>query len=446
MISYELTVKVEISKDFGKYQEIEKNILDASRLAASSLMKQIFTDYEHRWISNHAVQKKDRRPKSYKTLLGEIILERWRVWDVFLKQYIYPIDRWMGLSGRQRVSVNLMEEMVNQAVHLPYGKAFSQVQKLSGIRGSSSSLWCWIQAESKKRQEQFSFNKNTVYAGVPLPVLNPGFSDPCPILGVDPDATYVRPRKKADKKHELKMAVLYQGRAEQGKKTKRWALSQKQVVMTLVDESADVLFSRVTHKAINEYGLHGKSRVIVHGDGDPWIRQFEENYCPQALYRLDPYHVFKKIRDATGAEEIPEDWYEDFYTNPSSLQDKIANLKQELADEEDRKKIEALLTYLKNNEEGMRPSGVSKEIKEKYPRMYRRGSGTIESNIFQNICQRFKGPRMMWSKQGLSNLCFLREKELNKNYDFKKVKLEKNMFRENTFKEEMKESIREYLC
>ena len=26
MISYELTVKVEISEDFGKYQEIEKNI------------------------------------------------------------------------------------------------------------------------------------------------------------------------------------------------------------------------------------------------------------------------------------------------------------------------------------------------------------------------------------------------------------------------------------
>jgi sensor histidine kinase YesM len=123
MISYELTVKVEISEDFGKYQEIEKNILAASRLAASDLMKQIFLDYEKRFVVKHTVQKKDCRPKSYKTLLGDINLERWRVWDVFSKSYIYPVDRWMGLYGRQRVSAGLMEEMVNQAVHLPYGKA-----------------------------------------------------------------------------------------------------------------------------------------------------------------------------------------------------------------------------------------------------------------------------------------------------------------------------------
>ncbi|MBF0492534.1 MAG: hypothetical protein HQM15_07120 [Deltaproteobacteria bacterium] len=57
MISYELIVRIELAEDFGKYQEIEKNILEASRLAASDLMKQIYLDYEKRWISKHAVQK-----------------------------------------------------------------------------------------------------------------------------------------------------------------------------------------------------------------------------------------------------------------------------------------------------------------------------------------------------------------------------------------------------
>lgn len=445
MAMYKMTIEVEVAEDFGLFQEVEKNICEEFRKGSCELVKQVMLDYEKRWISKHAVQKKDHRLKSYDTLLGSFSLERWRVWSVFLQKYIYPVDLWMGLSGRQRISVGLMEEVVHQAVRVPYEKAASEIEKISGVKKSGSGIWCVVQSESQRRQAEIAWKAGKeealIFAGKPLAILNPGYEDPCPILGVDPDGTYVRPRRKLDKRHELKMAVLYQSRVCEGKSKKRWALKQKQGVMGLAEEGAEALFYRVMLKAKQDYGLHSNTRVIVHGDGDAWIRQFGDDWCPQALNRLDPYHVFKKMREATGLEKLPSDWYHDFYTNPTLLQEKLKKLKKELADIEDREKIESLLTYLKNNEEGMRPSGVPQEIKDKYPRMYRRGSGTIESNIFQNICQRFKAPRMMWSKQGLNNLCFLREQELNKTYDFKRNKIEKGMFRENTFMQEMKESV-----
>lgn len=458
MATYEMTVKIEIPEDFGSFQALELKVLEASREAGRKLLHQIFLDYEAGAIEKRAVQKKDQREKVFETLLGKIGFKRWRVKDVFKKKCIYPVDEWIGLKVRQKVSPNLVNEIVEQCVNIPYEKASRVIHKLSGVKKTAMSIWKLIQGESMRRQNQVpqipDWKKKT------LPELKPESPDVCPILGVDPDATYARSRRKTDKRHEMKMAVIYTGRKDQGreenkksrgnkknrnknKKNKRWELVQKQVVMTVINETADKLFNQVTEKAVNEYGLHSSSRVVVHGDGDPWIKQFHDHYCPQALNRLDPWHVFKKIREATDLEKIPKDWRQDFYTSPSSLIKKVEQLGKEMADEKDQERIEQLAGYLKNSKEGMNPSGVSQEIKKQFPRMYRRGSGPIESNIFQGICQRFKGPRMMWSEAGLKNLSFLREEFLNRSFDFKKVVVPKEHYREMTYADELRELVRD---
>lgn len=450
MAMYEMTTKVDIPEDFGSFQALELKILEASREAGCDLLRRIFLDYEGRAMEKRPLQKKDQRGKKFETLLGVIDFKRWRVFDVFKKKDVYPVDEWMGLQKHQRVSPGLSAEIVEQCVQRPYKQATKVCAKLSGVERSVMGNWKFIQGIGKKKRENQP--KIPDWKKKSLPELLPGKEDPCPMLGMDPDATYVRPRRKTDKNHEMKMAVIYTGRKEQGKegktegnkkKKKRWVLGQKQIILSSVRESAGDLFNRVTDKAVNEYGLHNGSRVVAHGDGDPWIKQFGESYCPQALLRLDPYHVFEKIREAADVEEIPKDWMKDFYTNPSSLIQKIRSLEKELADQKDKERIGQLITYLENNKEGMKPSGVSKEIKKKFPRMYLRGSGAIESNIFQGICQRFKGPRMMWSEEGLNNLSFLREKYLNKTFDFKKVVVPKEHYRETTYADELKEIARD---
>lgn len=438
MAIYEMTTKLEIPEGFGDFQVVESKIVEACREAGRSLMQKVFLDYEAQVIEKRPVQKKDQREKTYETLVGKISLKRWRVRDVFKKKYFYPVDAWMGIKGHQRVSPGLTEAIMEQAVMRPYGQATKVCEKLTGFKRSVMGNWKLVQGVGMKRRE--AVPRSPDWKEKSLPVLLPDKPDPCPILGVDPDATYVRPRRKSDTNHELKMAVLYTHRKKKGKK--RWELLGKQVVLGSVREGAPDLFCRVTEKAVSEYGLHSRSRVIVHGDGDPWIKQFG-HYCPQTLLRLDPYHVFKKIREATDVEEIPKDWIADFYQNPRSLIGKVEALGKEMADQKDRERIDQLIGYLRNNEEGMRRSGVSKAVKKQFPRMYLRGSGTVESNVFQMICQRFKAPRMMWSKEGLNNLSHLRQEYLNRSFDFKKTILPREHCKRQTAMDELREVARD---
>lgn len=442
MATYEMTIKVEIPENFGEFQVLEKEVVKATREAGRGILRKIFLDYQDWKIGKKSVQKHDQRDKKFETLLGVIDFRRWRVFDVVKKKNVYPVDEWIGLKPHQKVSPGLSAEIVEQCVQRPYAQATKICAKLTEVRRSVMGNWKLIQGIGEKRRDAQPAIPD--WKKQSFPVLMPGKPDPCPILGVDPDATYVRPRKKADKNHELKMAVLYTSREPKGKKgKKRWALGQKQVILTPVRGSAADLFNRVTDKGVTEYGLHSQSRVVAHGDGDPWIKRFGEDYCPQALNRLDPYHVFKKIREATDVEEIPKDWVQDFYRQPGSLIRKIEALKDQMAEDKDRERIEQLVGYLKNNEEGMKPSGVPKTVKKKFPRMYLRGSGPIESNIFQGICQRFKAPRMMWSEEGLNNLSFLRQEYLNRSFGFKKVTVPPAHYRPMTIADELRELARD---
>jgi hypothetical protein len=341
----------------------------------------------------------------------------------------------MGLSPYHKASPGLVSQTIRQCVEKPYGRAAKVVELISGVKKTTAATWNLIQGESRRQQAKAIEPEN--WKEKTLPELKPDSPDGCPILGVDPDATYVRARRKTDKKHEVKAAVLYTARKKKGKK--RWGLVQKQVVMNVINGTAQHLFNRVTEKAVKEYGLHAASRVVVHGDGDPWIKQYKNDYCPQALNRLDPYHVFKKIREVLGMEEIPEDWIDSFYTNPALLIQKVKGLEKQIVEARDKERLTQLAAYLENNKEGMEPSGVPQAIKKRFPRMYRRGSGPIESNIFSAVCQRFKGPRMMWSESGLKNLSFLREGYLNESFGFKKVSVPADHYRSINYVEELRE-------
>lgn len=438
MPMYEISISIDLPESFGSFQEVEKQILEKSREAGRELLGKVLLGYEETALGKLVHQKKDRLEKTVKTLLGELKILRWRVKDIFSKKMVKPLDEWMGLKSHEEVSVGLREAIVQECVDRPYGLATVSVNESCGVKRSVVGNWKLVQRHSERLQNQTS--KLSTWRGKSLAGLKSGESDPCPILGMDPDATYVRGRRKTDKNHSLKMAVIYSGKKPCSVKNRRRRyLVDKQVVIGEVDGEADQLFDRVTDKAIRDYGAHGETRMICHGDGDPWIKQFKEDYPFRTLNRLDPYHGFVKIQRDLKLEVIPKDWREDFYKAPDALIQKIKNLSREFADEEEREKAEKLAQYFENNREGMGSSGASKEFKKAHPFMYLRGSGTIESNIFWTICRRFKAPRMMWSKRGLNNLAFLRERQLNASLKFERKASRKNALEESQRMKELRE-------
>ena len=407
-------IEVELPEDFGTFQEAEKKIKEAVFQAGINLTGQLMEKYEADILEKRKrFWKKDQRKKKFQTIVGEVKIKRWRVFDGIKKCCRYPLDEWMGV-GSDRATPALKKVLVTAAVQRSFRQATKEVEQWTGVKRSVMTNWQLVQSiakeEMKKEPEVFDWYLK------PIPILDPKIrEDPCPILAMDPDATYIKNQDKTQPDHEIKMTVMYTAKKMEGKNKKRLQLVNKQVVISRREEDVREFFNRVTTCAMSYYGAHRGTRPIIHGDGDPWIKGLKENYWDGALLRLDPWHVGKKIRLATGLRETPKEWWKSIYGQPDLLMTQLRMWKVShcAPHSPEAQKMDELIGYVKNNREGLLPSKVPLEEKKKYFGMYKRGSGTIESNIGHGIADRFKMRRMSWSKNGLEHLSFLREKFLN---------------------------------
>lgn len=408
-------MEVEVPEDLGSFQEAEEKVREAMFRSGASLLEQAFDLFERRALETKHYWMKDRREKTYETRIGVITRERLRVWDHKQERYRYPLDEWLGTRPGDRVTSGLKKAIVEASVERSYRKATAEINQWTGTFRKPSANWKLIQKVAREERAQESQVPD--WHLKPLPAFHPSFKeDPCPILAIDPDGTYCRSQRRTQKDHDVKVAVLYPSKSAVDQKKKRWKLDDKQVVFSQSRESVTDFFNRVTQRAMSHYGAHAGTKVIIHGDGDFWIKGLKDGFWDQALIRLDPWHLKKKIRIATGNPDIPPEWESAIYGKPDLLasQLKMWMVEKTAPKSKEREKMEELIGYVQNNREGLLPSGVTQEVKEKHPRMFKRGSGTIESNISHAFNVRFKQARMNWSAGGLDNLSYLREKHLNR--------------------------------
>jgi hypothetical protein len=407
--------EVDVPEDLGSFQEVEEKVREAMFRSGAQILEQAFDLFEKLALETKHYWMKDRREKTYETRIGSIPRSRLRVWDHRQERYRYPLDEWLGVKSGERVTHGLKRAIVEASVERSYRKATSEINRWTAVSRKHGANWKLIQkvASEERKKEPKVPNWHLK----PIPAFNLSLKeDPCPILAIDPDGTYCRSQRKTHKDHDVKVAVLYPSKSAVDGKKKRWKLDEKQVLFSQSHESIKDFFNRVTHRALSHYGAHAETKVIIHGDGDLWIKGLKDNFWDQALIRLDPWHLKKKIRIATGGLDIPSEWESAIYGRPDLLirQVQMWKVAHTAPKSPEREKVEELISYIQNNREGLLPSGVSAEIKQKYPRMFKRGSGTIESNIGHTFNVRFKQARMNWSGQGLDNLSYLREKHLNR--------------------------------
>ena len=143
---------------------------------------------------------------------------------------------------------------------------------------------------------------------------------------------------------------------------------------------------------------------VVGGDGASWIKRSvtDEN----AIFQLDHYHINEAIQTYVKDEEARELIRKLRYEKKIDLMlDVIEAYSNSTADEKERENFLTLLTYFKNNKDGLIP-------------YYRRGLklppapdglvyrrlGAMESNVFSIIGHRMKRNRTNWSIKGGNNL------------------------------------------
>lgn len=416
-IAVTTTVFLPEERESWQVQDLEKQFLEKGLEAARLAYSQALYDFEAHLLKKHPEWDRKERPvKKIATSLGELRYQRYRVWDKKLKKSRYPLDEVLGMKEKEKVSRDYKSSVIHQAVQRSYRQSAKEVQRQSFVQRSAMSQWRLVQQAALEKRENKQKSEIIIDWKRNLLPDSPRINDhdPCPALGIDLDDTYCRSwkTKKLLKDHNVRVVVLY--RHKERVSGHRWKLKDKNVVTSGPSESPELFLNRVTQTAVTHYGLHDKTRVVVHGDGDPQIRNYALSHFPQALYRLDPWHVQKKIKETFGFKKLPDSWYEDIYGKPDSLIAKIKDYSRQFAnDDTSKEKSNALIQYLENNKAGLLPSGVSAAVKQKYPRLFLRGSGTIERNIGWTVNDRFKLPRMSWSQNGLENLLFLREDYLN---------------------------------
>lgn len=173
-------------------------------------------------------------------------------------------------------------------------------------------------------------------------------------------------------------------------------------------ETSEQFGSRIYAEAVRR-GLRQAQRVIVLGDGAPWIWNLANEHFPYATQIIDLYHAKEHVSDLCKILFQPDEkivqkhrrrWW--IYLK----QGKIASITQEAseclpASSEASEKAEKQIAYLDKNTERMR-----------YRKFRNRGlfvgSGVIEAGCKSVIGQRLKRSGMEWSVRGANAILSLR--------------------------------------
>jgi hypothetical protein len=156
-------------------------------------------------------------------------------------------------------------------------------------------------------------------------------------------------------------------------------------------------------------GLPQAQRVVVLGDGAPWIRSIAEMHFPEATFIIDLYHAREhvsalcKLLLGSNEKQIGQQrlrWWTDLDTG--KIEKIILQARQKLPkDLEAKKKAETEIHYLEKNKESMRYA----EFRAQGLFV---GSGVIEAGCRTLIGQRLKQSGMEWSLRGANAILSLR--------------------------------------
>ena len=379
---FKVVLEIEVNEKGENFKNIENRIKTTAFQGAQKLAIEVLKKYEKNWLKEHkSARNKGYEIGRYKSIFGEFEISRLKVKHKY--KTFYPIDDWIGVIPYKRQTPCFQNALEEEYTDRTYRKGTKNIERTTGVKLSTYSGWKSLQsiAEKKKKLDLF---KSVRLKNLPLPRLQQGKKNPCPILRIEPDETYCRSQPLKLESQEIKIATLYTGKKFSGKKYKRAELINKTVVTSYVGESVESFIGRVAQVAIEVYGVNKDTKVIICGDGVGWISRLKYDYFDNATYFLDWWHVKKKMQLAFGCDPKLFDAAEAFYN------------------------------YVQNNKEGLEFSNIDPEFKKKYPGMFKRGSGVIERNVDLVIGERCKLKRMRWSPKGLDNMRFLREYRINR--------------------------------
>lgn len=353
----------------------------------------------------------DRRRKTFTSVLGELNLERAYYYCAACQQGFCPRDRALGLEG-STLSPGVLRMAGTVASLVSFQEGSELMKELAGVEVNAKMVERAAEGLGVEIAEQEQHCSEPLAAEPSAPTLYLGMDG----TGVPMRPTELRdrPGKQPDgsaKTREVKLCTVWSAESRDGEGRPvrdEGSVSYSAAIESAATRDTDPQLSDFTRRVERE--AHRRccgdaQRLVVIGDGAPWIWNLAEDLFPQAIQIVDRFHVKEHL------SQVAKSLYEE----TSDEAKRWAERRHQELDEGRWKNLLAAvlrhalhskaardcLQYLQRNRRRMR-----------YPEFHAQGlctsSGVVEAGCKGVIGTRLKRAGMHWTVRGANAIIALR--------------------------------------
>jgi hypothetical protein len=349
--------------------------------------------------------------KGVLTVLGEVEVKRAYYYDAMNKEGCFPKDKVLDIEGTT-FSPGVRRMTGRVGAYRPFGLGHEDIKEMAGIDVTAKEV---ERISHKLGQEAEKFMSGEARAALSDKII-PIKAVPRMYIGIDGTGV---PVVKAD-------LINIQGKAEDGKAKTREAKLGCVFTQTTVDkegrpvrdeestsyvgaiETAENFATRIYGEA-KRRGLDRAQKVIVLGDGTPWIWNIADECFPWAIQIVDLYHAseyYWKVARAVLGNNPKEmnRWAEKRRKelHGGNVNGVIQAIQKLSPSTEHEKEIsEKAIGYFQKNKSRMKYDEFRRQV-------FFVGSGVVEAGCRTVIGQRLKQSGMHWTVEGANNIIALR--------------------------------------
>lgn len=307
--------------------------------------------------------------RSIYTVFGKIDYKRTYFRNKKDEEYCYPLDDFMDVEARERVSHTVMKNLLNSATKRSYQESVNlvtdgNISKQTVMNGIRRSYVCYSETDFKRKID---------------------------VLHVDADEDHVN--LQTGKSSILPLVCTYEGIERNGKR----GTCINRIDISEYGLTPDELWDEVSDRIDGRYILDN-TKIYVHGDGASWIKKALD-YLPNAVYVLDPYHKNKYIKASTAGMKIEDCRKFEERIRKSIYEgdkDELICIQGEMIDAYPERYENILETtgYLISNFESMHIRYIDPEAK---------NGGATEPHVSHILSSRFSSRPKGWSEETLTH-------------------------------------------
>lgn len=335
------------------------------------------------------------RTRRLVTRFGDVTLERRLYVDQHGEGH-FLLDEALGLEKRSILSPGVKELALYLGTFLSFGKGEEVIRRILPCGVSHTTLHRLVGKAVDPCLEEEEKAVNRVFEGGETGMTGQRTAER---LHVEADGVSIALQREDARRAEIKVGIAYEG-WETAAGRGRYRLKEKTVYLKLAE--GERFWQGFSLKLGGKYDPARIGRIILNGDGAPWVREGGE--WLGGTYQLDRFHLRRALLRGLGGDiGLANAVYLHCIQGDHAAADALLADRQQQGDAEARLEVSRLRAYLLGNIRGLADYRISLGGEAL------RGMGAMEGNIDKLLAIRMKRRGMSWTRRGADRMAKLLE-------------------------------------